>query len=111
MKTIRINRKKWVRGNIDDSYLWNPEIQQGCCLGHLIHQKARCSWNKLSRKSMPENYYHEDTYNDLVRGGCDSVFSQAAMSINDEVYEDEGVRESELIKLFKKNGYKLEFYN
>lgn len=117
MKTIRINRKKWLRGRIDDriNYLWCSERQAGCCLGHAIHQTAKCAWKDLDQMAMPTTYYGKSSF--LTEFGPDGVnqdtndLAEQAMSINDSNDISEEQREKRLIKLFAENNIKLEFYN
>lgn len=120
MKTIRINRAKWLRGNgfnhdggFKANYLWCPDRKAGCCLGHAIHQTAKCAWKDLSRMTMPTMHYIKPSF--LTEFGPDGLASNAlaieAMNINDANDISEEQREKRLIKLFAKNNIKLEFYN
>jgi len=117
MKTIRINRAKWLRGNGDDqfsmTYLWCPDRKVGCCLGHAIHQTTKCSWKDLARKWLPTMYYDKPSF--LTQSVNDSLvcnaFADKAMKINDKHDISEASREKRLIKLFAEYNIKLEFYN
>jgi hypothetical protein len=115
MKTIRINRAKWLRGSVGSSYnsLWCSERQAGCCLGHAIHQTAKCSWNDLRDLTTPPLYYSKPSF--LTKLGPDGFtsndFADEAMNINDTNAISEEQREKRLIKLFAENNIKLEFYN
>lgn len=127
MKKIRINRKKWARADGDDyeGRLWNADEGVGCCLGHLIHQVSKCSWDKLDGLITPDDFYtgkgiltsmlseNDPIYLHYNRKKVidNNEFSDQAMFIND----DEGLsgkqRERKLISLFYQNDFELEFYN
>lgn len=116
MKTIKISRKKWLAGDREyvASCLWNPDLKQGCCLGHVIHQTARVSWDALSLKGTPISFYKGHKTNCLVTkeedGRLDnSAFAYKAMSINDNYFLSRKQKEGRLITLFKENGFKLVF--
>ena len=120
MKTIRIDRKKWLRGKEANSngefvpsYLWCPDRQAGCCLGHAIHQTTNCAWKDLAGKSVPSSHYARNSF--LTYLGPDGLdnnnFADEAMTINDAPDISEALREEGLIELFAENNIKLEFYN
>jgi len=114
MKTIRINRAKWLRGRVEKmTYLWCPDRKAGCCLGHAIHQTAKCAWKDLNRKTMPSMHYSKPSF--LTEFGPDGLISNAlaieAMHINDAYDISEALREERLTELFAENNIKLEFYN
>ena len=125
MKTIRINRAKWLRGNIDNKFisndLWCPKREAGCCLGHAIHQTAKCAWKDLARKSAPRMYYDKPSFltnfchdgsTYFSHDGLDNnEFAYKAMRINDALNISDALREKRLIKLFAEYNIKLEFYN
>ena len=125
MTKIRINRKKWLRGNKNPEgnqftpYLWNKECNAGCCLGHVIHQTNKVPYKDLNGLSSPENYFQRGSILTDYLGeyyGADQVtannsFAQQAMKINDNSFISEEKREQRLIELFLKNGLILEFYN
>jgi len=114
MKTIRINRAKWLRGSVDSSnYLWCSERQAGCCLGHAIHQTAKCAWEDLAGKSLPSSYYDKSSFltEAVLDGGfASNELANEAMSINDANIS-EASREERLTELFRSYNIKLEFYN
>jgi hypothetical protein len=115
MKTIRINRAKWLRGSNKEkvNYLWCSQRQAGCCLGHAIHQTAKCAWKDLRGLTTPLFYYSKPSF--LTEIGPDGFTSndlaEQAMSINDSNDISEEQREKRLIELFAENNIKLEFYN
>ncbi len=117
MKTIRINRGKWMNGREGEFFetsLWNAELNAGCCLGHAIHQVKKCSWNQLNDCGTPESVYHSNSFLTQMDDGwletaVDNKFAQEAMKINDDHKLSDKEREQKLIKLFKKNGFKLQF--
>ena len=116
MKTIRINRAKWLRGkNSQKNYLWCSKRQAGCCLGHAIHQTTKCSWKDLDKIDNPSAYYSRESFltepTFHVNGFKSNEFALAAMDLNDDIRVDSTVREELLIKLFAENNIKLEFYN
>lgn len=115
MKTIRINRAKWLRGKTSQkNYLWCSKRQAGCCLGHAIHQTTKCSWKDLDKIDNPRTYYSRESFLTEsifdVNGLKNNQFALAAMDLNDTIV-DSTVREELLIKLFAENNIKLEFYN
>ena len=115
MKTIRINRAKWLRGSVggNNNYLWCSERQAGCCLGHAIHQTAKCSWNDLRNKPTPPFYYSKPSFLTKFEpyGFTSNHFADEAMSINDANDISEEQREKLLTALFAENNIKLKFYN
>ena len=115
MKTIRIDRKKWLRGKTGKkNYLWCSKRQAGCCLGHAIHQTTKCSWKDLDNIDNPRAYYSRESFLTEpifdVNGLKNNEFALAAMDLNDDNRVDSTVREELLIKLFAENNIKLEFY-
>lgn len=113
MKTIRIDRDKWLRGKgVFRNLLWCPKREAGCCLGHAIHQTAKCAWKDLARKPAPRMYYDKPSFlTHFCHDGLEhNEFAEEAMVINDADIS-EASREKRLIKLFAKNNIKLEFYN
>lgn len=114
MKTFRINRKKWLRGDQIHAQLWDSTQNKGCCLGHVIKQTTNCSWANLDGKTCPEHYYTKNSLLTEIRldEGChDNYLTKEAMNINDNPDITDNDREGALIKLFSKHGYNLEFYN
>ena len=123
MKTIRINRNKWVRGGkVQDepfnTYLYYREEPSGkegaCCLGHFIHQVDKCSWSELYLKVSPAGYFTRKSYLTTTYGVYyntdNNNFADRAMRINDNVTMNEEIREKHLKDLFKEHGFNLEFY-
>lgn len=126
-KTFRIDRKKWQRGKpAHMTFLWDEGQQKGCCLGHVIHQTSKCSWNNLTGMTTPKDYYSKPSvltmskytkalYNPICEPSLsditDNTLADEAMSINDDMGLPEPEREDALIHLFNRYGYKLEFYN
>lgn len=113
---FRINRKRWLRGTVN-SFLWNDNVQRGCCLGHIIKQATKCTWDKLHFLESPTYYNinknhglefllekHNDNYDN-------SELAIEAMIINDYVDLSDKEREEKLISLFKKHKVTIEFYN
>lgn len=119
---IRIDRKKWRRGQVGQEglnvYLWKQEDKLGCCLGHLIHQKSKCSWVELHNKFYPMGFFKGASYltekkkdYSFNNGVVDNAFASAAAEINDNDKINNQEREARLIVLFANNGFALEFYN
>ena len=121
MKTFRIDRKKWLRGGSTfENRLWCAQRQAGCCLGHVIHQTTKCSWDDLEGLGEPKKFYKQPSM--LTEYSSDLSYhnyvylennrlAQEAMLINDETLTPDDVREEQLKELFNKHGYNLEFYN
>jgi hypothetical protein len=110
MKTIRINRSKWLRGTGSvGTYLWSNCWQGGCCLGHVIHQVSKCGWEELNNIPAPHEFY---TKKSILTGdhGCNNTFTELAMEINDDSDITDKEREKKLNALGKKNGIKFVFY-
>ena len=125
MTKIKIDRKKWLRGNKDPQgneasvYLWNKECNAGCCLGHVIHQTNKVPYNNLHQLSSPEDFFHRTSiltnyypeYYGDESAVANNSFAQLAMRVNDNKDYTEEHREKKLIELFLENGIILEFYN
>jgi len=111
-RAIRIDRTKWQRGPHDGrTYLWNKYRQEGCCLGHVIHQTQKHSWNSLDLKADPfEVLKKQDVCKLVTDQDINSEFANKAIEINDSIYLTEYEREEQLIELFKKNKIKLSFH-
>jgi hypothetical protein len=123
MKTFRIDRKKWLRGeSTTENLLWCADRKAGCCLGHVIHQTTKCSWDDLESLGEPKKFYKKSSM--LTEISVDTEFSfddyvslennrlaQEAMLINDDVMCSDEDREKDLKDLFNRHGYNLEFYN
>jgi len=118
MRTIKINREKWLRGG-GLSYLWSNDLKKGCCLGHAIHQTQRCSWNELNLLCDPHQFFKRkidvlgltETNRPIYDDTYSSGFTVSAEHINDDATINDTEREKQLIKLFEQNKIKLEFYN
>jgi hypothetical protein len=121
MRKIRIDRNKWARGLNEKgnywkiNYLWNNDTQKGCCLGHVIHQVCKCSWNKLNNIGEPEEYYRAPSLltdkDDCEWDVTNNEFAKEAIKINDKHDFLDSVREKKLISLFRENNLELEFFN
>lgn len=112
-KTIRINRRNWIRGRWADSLLWDPLAKQGCCLGHAMKQVCKIDWEPLEHIGMPHEVSDEikARFYAAVKSANGSTMTRIA-TINDAQDMSNEVREEKLKKLFKdKLGLKLEFYN
>jgi hypothetical protein len=119
MKTFRIDRKKWLRGmSTVENSLWCADRQAGCCLGHVIHQTTKCSWDDLESLREPKKFYKKPSilteirfsfpdYGNLVN----NTLALEAMVINDDAMCSDEDREKDLKELFNRHGYNLEFYN
>lgn len=117
MRTIRINRAKWLNGSNspNDSFLWDSVRQQGCCLGHVIHQTQRCPWNAMDKNASPEDFLQKSDIIGLVKStNCGTVmnsnFSMTAMEINDDTEITNERREEDLTVLFLEHKIRLQFY-
>lgn len=116
MKTITIDRKKWLRGQDESgrtNKLWDKSRKAGCCLGHVIHQTSKLSWKKLDGEYDPQCVMKKDsllTY--MFDGGVENNdLALEAMEINDNHFINDKLREKRLIKLFEKHNIKLVFKN
>lgn len=111
MKTIKINRKRWLRGR-EDGYLWLASKQRGCCLGHAVKQLTSCTWAKLESKRLPEDVLSDK---ELAKhfGPYHRIYGFAPIADeNDDKGLTDVVREAKLKKLFKDwFGLTLKFYN
>jgi len=120
IKTFRIDRKKWLRGKLDfynNNVLWCDKRQAGCCLGHVIHQTMKCSWDDLKGGGSPEDFYKKPSLLTQYNESSNYIYlennslAQSAMLINDDVMCSDEDREKDLKDLFNSHGYNLEFYN
>lgn len=117
MKTLTIDRNKWVRGSLGNygpSKMLNS-LGNKCCLGHFGTQILGWSDDTMRGKSFPSNctvdvtpLTKESDFFDII---VNTSFSDAAARYNDYLYLTESQREEKLIKLFAENGYELSFYN
>lgn len=121
MKKVRINRKTWSRGGVNQpSKLCNAEGNM-CCLGFAIHQIAKVKKDSLVGKYYPRNFYKKESFFTNAyksNSACydsaiieNNEFSSVAAKINDNAGITEVEREIRLIDLFSRNGIVLEFYN
>lgn len=104
-KTVRINRRRWLRGTGSlTSCLWDPTRQQGCCLGHAAKQLNSYTWDDLAYVSSPKE-------SDIpgCRGDTDM---RLVIKVNDSRDMTEKSRERQLRRLFKNLfGIRLLFFN
>ena len=124
IKSLTIQRSKWLRGAICPSLL--TEDGKMCCLGFFA-QKCKIHKTKLYDIGTPQDieYAHKTELikkipqlltkvveSDPMYDYCkykNSDFTNAAIDINDDMEIIDEARESKLIKLFLKNGIKLNF--
>ena len=114
MKTITINRKKWVRGDIGGwSALLNSNGNR-CCLGFAVCQISRLTFETIDGKCEPNDVLRKPSFlTEIDEEGIlqNNKLAYMAMNINDDCGITEKVREKKLIKLFKEHGFKLVFKN
>lgn len=107
---LLIDRKWWVRGPGDDSYLRSPTTKRMCCLGFL---GRACGYKAASITDIgfPSQVVNTTQWTKGVinRKGNDTYWTQRAVSINDNERFSDQVRESKLKKHFKKIGIRLSF--
>jgi len=132
MKTVKINRRHWLRG---DSYRRYPEskgpalydeyTERGCCLGHALHQIHDAKWKEMCL-GMPSEYFdnkYSDDFGNLVNP-IENLFvetsetgtftrssnlSNVASDINDNKTINDAEREERLKLVFRSHGINLEF--
>lgn len=115
MKTVNINRNKWLRGFVGgkNSLLCNKDNQK-CCLGHAITQITKYPNKKIKDQSEPSNIFNRQSFLTIYDKEChlalNNEFAEKAISINDQIPLTAKERESKLKKLFRENGIKLKFY-
>lgn len=115
MKTVKIDRAKWLNALQTagtSSVLWNKVFNAGCCLGHVCKQISHKTEKQLDDLCSPEEIFiGKSILTDINDGfSVNNQFTDSAIRINDNPYISNKVRESRLIKLFRKNGIKLTFY-
>ncbi len=93
MKTIRIDRKRWIKYA---RYERRGNKNCGCALGFAIHQVAKCAWSEVNGYKVTGSKLQTLRENNVT-------------GIND--YENDPEREEKLKTVFEKCGFKLEFYN
>lgn len=108
MKTILIDRTKWLRGQ-DNGTLLNDEGKM-CCLGFLCHQ-LRISKKNLLNIGMPDELSENFTLPEWLRveGNSNSDVAFAARR-NDSTTIEDVQREREIKKIFKKHGLIAKFF-
>lgn len=107
-----INRSVWKCANHGNgaTALLN-EYGFMCCLGQVSSQLGVTD-GELLHRATPAMCDHTDKINILVHHDCQEYNSQLAVdaiALNDDATIDRKTREAKLQKLFKKNGYDLEF--
>lgn len=129
MKTLKIDRNKWSRGktintSINEAgfprtWLWDKQVNAGCCLGHYCIQLAEFNIDLLDTYGEPRELadIHGENIEGLTLqdedgyGAKHTEFSDEAMDINDDQDITNEQREASLITLFAKNDIELSFYN
>lgn len=122
MKTIKIKRSKWLRGDNKPpvrSILCDPFTEHKCCLGFALNQIYKIPTKLMMGMACPMDVCK--TENSFVRkaknsnlllsptGYVDTELSCQAMEINDDHIITDEEREQKLTTLFKKHGFKLIF--
>lgn len=114
-----IDRRTWLRGDDEDSYLLRPTDRMMCCLGQMLQEAgvdrrrlkgqsqpddvAKCQFNSLLRRLLVEP--------SRVRGFKSTDFAFEAMRINDDPHINNEQRERQLTDLFAAKGIELHFIN
>jgi hypothetical protein len=128
MKKVTIQRSKWQRGGLVglgnlfpseyDTHLWGRKTESGCCLGHCLHQAHRVTYKSMRGIGDPGSLAEKNSkQNPLSRLSLDgwgnryqnNDFAEKAVRINDDPLISDKMREYKLRRLFKSNGYQLEF--
>ncbi len=132
LKTVRINRKKWARGNSEtnnklllrsadvrqmgeDLIKANRSLREGnmCCLGFACLALG-ASKSAIAGKAMPDEVYRKRILEGLVEHpSCpmsSTDFAQAAAEINDDRTITNQQRERKLTKLSRQHGFNFVFF-
>lgn len=112
MKTVRINRKYWLRGN-SQPFLHDPSTNGRSCLGFTLNQISQVSFNEMDYIVDPLDIYMRDiSLPDCNINGYryHYMFLKEAILINFNINISDREREKRLIDLFDHNQIKLEFY-
>ena len=111
MKIYKIDRKKWLRGNVQDSTLWNAKIKKGCCVGLALAQDGVTlkDLSGITEVGDLEKVNTEDSIF-LLKDGNEKKATWDLYSINDEDSIDDKQREKDLNKTAKKLGFQFEFH-
>lgn len=114
MRTITIDRKKWVRGNLNgESALLNDDGCR-CCLGFAVCQITKLPLIAIQGMGDPEQVFAGQSFlTELNEDGCvvNNHLTNRAIKINDDVLISERVREYRLARLFKGYDIKIVFKN
>ena len=120
-RKIRIKRSKWLRGDPSDhfkddqkSYITTYMCDRDgrmCCLGFAANQISGIAKKEMVELSEPADVYIRQSFltNTIDGVAFNSRLAVLAIEINDAQNITEEQRETELTKLFKKNGIELEF--
>ncbi len=104
MKTVRINRKRWVQGVFHTTD--GEGNNCGCAMGHAVHQLRKCKWDDVGNVCASTK-----------KGIIKNLKKAKVISINDTLYNSPALdvltvgKEKKLIEVFNKCGVKLKFYN
>ncbi len=121
MKTLIIDRKKWLRGEGDsESYLLRLSDEKMCCLGiylescgieraRLLNRASPAALSASTMETFPEEAKWLICTNGLRFRHPNKV--SKLMEINDESSFSEEEREVEISEIFLENGIKVEFIN
>ena len=117
MKEFTVRRSKWVRGDgiNGDARLLNSNNCM-CCLGFAICQITKMPQEELMDKRMPSHVFTRKSFltetTQRLTGGSfvsDNELANDASLINDNSVITDAVRETELKKIFRKHGIKINF--
>jgi hypothetical protein len=109
MKTIKIKRSKWLRGN-RISMLRNHTGEM-CCLGFAIKQISKVSNSKITLKYGPSGVFTKKSFLTCTTHGdvSNNNLASKAIKINDNPVITDSEREEKLKDLFQENGYNIVF--
>jgi hypothetical protein len=114
MKTVKIDREIWSRGNLNGPAKLLNKQGNMCCLGFAANQISKKGRDQLLGNCEPSQVYRGKSFltnTDKYLEVIDNNLSDMAMRINDDRYFTEEEREAELTKLFRDNNIKLVFKN
>lgn len=121
-KVFTVNRKKWLRGELDVITVLLDSYGSRCCLGFVMKQLGYSDrsmldvhtpmtvLNREERSKKKDSKKNRRLLCEQKDGLYkDSLLAQEAIDINDDVFLSEEERESALIELFDSHGCTIQF--
>jgi hypothetical protein len=110
MKTLKISRRRWLRGT-GAGRLYDPDTRRMCCLGFYL-RSCGLSLDDIREGEMPSNVTCDipaEAQWLLSETLRDSAVGNKLSRINDDRPSLEKEREAEITRLFAEHGVKVVF--